>query len=170
MLSDESYSLTTSSSNSGIVATITSESFFGARHGLETLSQLITFDKQTQQYYAASNVYITDKPVYPYRGVMLDTSRHFLPLTTIKNVVKAMGYNKLNRLHLHLSDTASFPIDIPTQPNMAKFGVYDDESVYLQEDIDELVQFALSYGVSVIPGKKVIRGITVVCIYNYLYT
>ena len=133
---------------------------------MESLSQFIAWDSHTHQYFAASRVYLMDSPVYPYRGVMLDTSRHFLPISTIQNVIRAMGYNKLNRLHLHLSDTASFPLDIPSQPNMARYGVYDDESVYLQRDVEELVQFALSYGVSVIPGMGVyIRDECDVCVH-----
>lgn len=64
-------------------ATITADTFFGARHGLETLSQLIVFDDVRNRIEIPNQVSITDGPVYPYRGVLLDTSRNFVDKATI---------------------------------------------------------------------------------------
>lgn len=97
-----------------------------------------------------------DGPAYPYRGVLLDTSRHYLTISSIKDIIRGMGYNKLNRLHLHISDTASFPLEIPSQPNMAAYGAYDEDSLYLTSQIKELVEYAKSYGVVIVPGNSML--------------
>ena len=56
----------------------------GGRHGLETLSQLIQCEDDS--CYMATDVIITDSPKYPWRGVLLDTSRHYFSVETIKLV------------------------------------------------------------------------------------
>ena len=61
--------------------------YFGARHGLETLSQLITFDVENsleEDLHISSLVSIKDEPVYPYRGLLLDTSRNYYSIESIK--------------------------------------------------------------------------------------
>ena len=126
------------------------------RHGLETLSQLITTDtdslSRTHGVSTIANaVIIHDKPAFPYRGVMVDTSRHYLSMHTLKSVIRGMGYNKLNRLHLHLTDTASFPLQVPNEPNFFMYGGYTSEMYYDGTRIKELMEYAHGYGVGIIP-------------------
>ena len=88
---DESYSLTISENAKTTSILISASTFFGARHGLDTLSQLISFDQLEGQLAMASDVKIlNDKPQFPYRGIMLDLSRNFLPPSSIENTVRAM--------------------------------------------------------------------------------
>ena len=130
------------------------------RHGLETLSQLIVTDrdKYSDKYGVctiANDVEIKDHPAFPYRGVMLDTSRNYLSMSSIKSVIRGMGYNKLNRLHLHFTDTASFPLQVDTEPNLFYYGAYSSDMYYDKARIKELTEFAHGYGVSIIPEVDV---------------
>lgn len=68
----------------------------------------------------ASDVQITDWPTYAYRGFMLDTARHYFPISTIKRQIDAMGHSKLNVFHWHVTDSHSFPLDLPSAPKMSK--------------------------------------------------
>ena len=63
------------------------QTYFGARHALETLSQLITFDVDNSledDLHIPSSVNIRDEPIYPYRGLLLDTSRNYYSIDSIK--------------------------------------------------------------------------------------
>lgn len=53
-----------------------------------------------------SEALVEDKPAFTYRGVMVDTGRQFLPVPALQRMLAAMSYNKLNTMHLHLTDTA----------------------------------------------------------------
>ena len=69
------------------IFTFSAQTYFGARHGLETLSQLITFDSENtleEDLHIPSEVYIKDEPMYPYRGLLLDTSRNYYSIGSIK--------------------------------------------------------------------------------------
>ena len=59
---------------------------------------------------------IADQPQYLWRGLMIDSSRHFLPVSTIKKAIDGMLYNKLNVLHWHIVDEDSFPMFVPELP------------------------------------------------------
>jgi len=149
---DESYSLTVMMQANTVIATVSAQTIFGARHGFETLSQLVVWDDMMETVVVASAVdIIDDRPSFPYRGIMIDTSRSFMPLSTLENAVRAMSYNKLNVLHLHLSDTASFPVEIKSQPNITSFGAYDTNKVYNQEQLSKFVDFANAFGVMILP-------------------
>jgi len=61
---------------------------------------------------------------------MLDVSRHFIPLDAIKTTIRGMGASKLNTLHLHISDTAAFPLHTPSVPNVTAYGAISQEQSY----------------------------------------
>ena len=66
---------------------VSAQTYFGARHGLETLSQLITFDADNsleEDLYIPSSVTIKDEPTFAYRGLLLDTSRNYYSIESIK--------------------------------------------------------------------------------------
>jgi hexosaminidase len=57
-------------------------------------------------------IYIDDGSRISYRGVMIDTARHFIPVKKIKEVIRQMQYSKLNILHWHITDSESFPLEL----------------------------------------------------------
>ena len=92
---------------------------YGALHGLETFSQLVRWVPGTGRYVIKSAPWkIDDAPRFPYRGLMIDSARHFLPLPTIRAVLDSMPYAKLNTLHWHMSDHESFPMESKTYPKL----------------------------------------------------
>jgi hexosaminidase len=150
---DESYSLKISQSENdlNVVVAVNAQTIYGMRHALETISQLIVWDDVVGSFAIASAVTISDKPAFKYRGVMIDVSRNFISLEKIEESVRAMGYNKMNVLHLHLSDTASIPITVPSYPNVTIFGAYEDDKIFTVESMENLVEYANGYGVMVLP-------------------
>jgi hexosaminidase len=151
---DESYSLSTSidEQNHLVLVTIKSQTYFGSRHGLETLSQLIVWDEIQHSLLIASDVEIMDDtPHFRYRGVMLDLSRHFLSTEMIMKTIRVLSYNKMNILHLHLSDTASFPIEILNQPNLTAYGAYSTSEQITHQQANAIAAYAHAHGVIILP-------------------
>eukprot|EP00795_Rhopilema_esculentum_P012281 gene12281-2924_t len=148
---DESYSLVIRTVNSQITAEIDAETFFGARHGLETLGQLITFDDICGSMQVVTDVDIEDAPAYPLRGFMLDTSRNFFSVDSILKIIDGMALNKLNTFHWHITDTHSFPIYIKEQPEMTQYGAYSQRHIYMPDDVKKIVQYAAARGIRVMP-------------------
>ncbi|XP_027104544.2 beta-hexosaminidase 1-like [Coffea arabica] len=149
---DESYSLLVGKNDEHSIigeATIEANSVYGALRGLETLSQLCVFD------YGAKTVlvskapwFIQDKPRFEYRGLSLDTSRHYYPIDVIKQVIESMSYAKLNVLHWHIIDEESFPLEVPRYPKLWK-GAYSKWERYTVEDAQEIVSYAKMRGINV---------------------
>lgn len=132
-------------------ADITANTFFGARHAVETLSQLIVFDDLRNQIQIANEVYIVDGPKYPYRGILLDTSRNYIDKETILRTIHGMAMSKLNTLHWHITDSQSFPYVSRTWPDFAKYGSYKPTKIYTPEMIREIIDYALIRGVRILP-------------------
>ncbi|EOY18354.1 Beta-hexosaminidase 1 isoform 3 [Theobroma cacao] len=138
---DESYTLSVAKNDGKSIvgeATIEANTVYGALRGLETFSQLCAFDYGTKsvQVYKAP-WYIQDKPRFAYRGLLLDTSRHYLPIDVIKQIIESMSYAKLNVLHWHIIDEQSFPLEVPTYPDLWK-GSYTKWERYTVEDASEI--------------------------------
>ncbi|XP_041985982.1 chitooligosaccharidolytic beta-N-acetylglucosaminidase isoform X2 [Aricia agestis] len=149
---DEGYILNISpAANEKVNATIIGSNFFGVRNGLETLSQLIIYDDIRNNVLIPRDVTIKDKPVYPYRGVLLDTSRNYFSIESIKTTIEAMAMVKLNTFHWHITDSQSFPFVSKKRPNLTKLGAYSPAKVYTKEMIGEVVKFGLERGVRVLP-------------------
>uniref|UniRef100_A0A1A9ZNX1 Beta-hexosaminidase n=1 Tax=Glossina pallidipes TaxID=7398 RepID=A0A1A9ZNX1_GLOPL len=95
--SDESYNLKVRKGNDSITADIKAEDFFGIRHGLETLSQLIVYDDIKDELQILANVSLSDKPAFKWRGLMLDTARHFYSVKSIKrtlDIIQIVEYGR----------------------------------------------------------------------------
>ncbi|XP_017890303.1 chitooligosaccharidolytic beta-N-acetylglucosaminidase [Ceratina calcarata] len=149
---DESYTLTvTKLDETHLEATITANSYFGARHALETLSQMIVFDDLRNEIQIPSEISIVDGPVYPYRGLLLDTSRNFVDKSTILRTIDGMAMSKLNTLHWHITDSHSFPYVSKTWPLFSKFGSYAFDKIYDHDDVKEIVEYGLIRGVRILP-------------------
>ena len=86
------------------------------------MSQLVTY--HGGDWFLPASAQVSDRPVYPYRGILLDTSRNFYSVDSIKRMVDGMGYNKLNVLHWHITDANSFPFHSQRVPKMAAYGAY----------------------------------------------
>jgi hexosaminidase len=137
---DESYSLDVR--GDGTNATLHAATVYGAVRGLETFSQLVLFDFEQHAYTLPSAPWvISDAPRFVHRGVMIDTSRHFQPLTAVRRLIESMAYVKLNVLHWHMSDTQSFPFEVKSRPKLWK-AAHSPQERYLQDDIAEVIEFA----------------------------
>ncbi|CAI0443035.1 unnamed protein product [Linum tenue] len=164
---DESYKLFIGKSDGQSIvweATIEANTIYGALRGLETFSQLCVFDYGTKsvQIHKAP-WFIQDKPRFNYRGMMIDTSRHYLPIEVIKQIIESMSYAKFNVLHWHIIDEQSFPLEVPSYPKLWKSS-YSNWERYTVEDAYEIVNFAKSRGINVmaevdVPGHAESWGV-----------
>ncbi|WOL17887.1 hypothetical protein Cni_G26680 [Canna indica] len=161
---DESYKLDVPAAGNLTYARIEAQTIFGVFHALQTFSQLchFNFDKRIVELYSAPWS-IIDQPRFPYRGLLIDTSRHYLPLPVIKGVIDSMTYSKLNVLHWHIVDEQSFPLEIPSYPRLWS-GSYSYSERYTVADALEIVQYAQRRGINVlaeidVPGHALSWGV-----------
>ncbi|KAJ8962860.1 hypothetical protein NQ318_001265 [Aromia moschata] len=152
MSTNESYSIVLRAVGGDMVANITAKTFFGARHGLETLSQLIWWDPYADggALKVLKVATVQDSPAFAYRGLMVDTARNFMSVESLKRVLVGMSASKLNVFHWHLTDSQSFPLVVPSVPQLAKNGAYGPGMTYAPEDVRELVEFARVRGIRVV--------------------
>ncbi|KUI66373.1 Beta-hexosaminidase 2 [Cytospora mali] len=144
---DESYSLSISEDGA---AKLSANSTFGILHGLETFSQLFYEHSAGDAWYLVNApIDIEDSPTYVHRGLMLDTARHWFPVDDIKRTIDAMSYNKLNKLHVHVTDSQSWPLEIPSIPELSAKGAYSKSSVYSPDDIESIQKYGVARGVEV---------------------
>jgi len=136
---DESYNMSILTVGEPLHAQIEAQTVYGALNALQTFSQLCYFDFTSRLMELNSAPWmITDAPRFPYRGLLIDTARHYLPLTTIKGVIDAMAYSKLNVLHWHIVDEQSFPIEIPSYPRLWN-GSYSYSERYTMSDAIDII-------------------------------
>jgi hexosaminidase len=139
---DESYDLVVSSSDLRLSAT----SPIGILRALATLRQLIEVASGSL---IIPCVRIADSPRFGWRGLMIDTARHFMSANSIKRQISAMECVKLNVLHLHLSDNEGFRVECNSYPKLtaiASHGQY-----YTQAEIRDLVTYASERGITIVP-------------------
>lgn len=147
---NESYILYSQKLPDKVMVNIYADNYFGARHGLETLSQLIWYDSHSKRFRIYHDIKVTDAPSFGHRGLLIDVSRHFFPIELLKKSVEGMAASKLNVLHLHVSDITSFPIILPHNQQFALEGSYSYESKYTPEEVKDLVEFARKRGIRII--------------------
>ena len=97
--------------------------------GLETFMQAIRCPRHQYAPCVLRDLplVIKDWPAFSYRGLMIDSSRHFLPVRLIYETIDAMMYNKMNVLHWHIVDEDSFPLILDSHPEIAKHASYSPE-------------------------------------------
>jgi hexosaminidase len=139
---DESYTLDVSATEARIHAA-TAE---GAIHGLATFAQLI---QPGPDGFQVSGVHIEDRPRFPWRGLMLDVCRHWMPVEVVKRNLEAMASVKLNVMHWHLSEDDGFRVESKRYPRLHQMGSNGD--YYTQEQIRDVVAYAHGLGIRVIP-------------------
>ena len=139
---DEGYTLDVSASG----AKLTAPNPLGVMHGLQTFLQLV---EVTPGGFVASAVHIEDSPRFPWRGLTIDVSRHFISVDTLKRNIDGMSAVKMNVLHLHLSDDQGFRIASRQFPKLVEMG--SDGQYYTKAEVRDLIGYASDRGVRVVP-------------------
>lgn len=150
---DENYHLSSNLVDNTLKVFINAQTIFGARHGLESLNQLIEpypINANNSCLATIQNVVLNDGPTYPHRGLLLDSSRNFLSIPTIRKQLDAMSASKMNQLHWHLTDSQSFPFESPRVPNMTKYGTILFENYYKYLEVKELIHYAKVRGIRIV--------------------
>ena len=88
---------------------------------------------------------IRDAPHYPWRGVMVDTVRHFISLDTLRRTLDVMAFYKLNVLHLHLTDDQGFRFRSTNHPELASVHAYSTA------ELGDLVDYAADRAIRIVP-------------------
>eukprot|EP01018_Ginkgo_biloba_P021861 Gb_30298 [translate_table: standard] len=150
---DETYTLTIPGDATPHAANLSAQTPWGAMRGLETFAQLVRRYNATSVYPLVIQrpVMITDRPLFPHRGIVLDTARNFYPVKDILRTIRAMSYNKLNVFHWHITDSHSFPIELPSEPALAQKGSYAPKMRYSYKDVKKIVEYGRNHGVRIIP-------------------
>lgn len=145
---DESYSIAVTKDGK---ATIEANSSIGVLRALETFLQLFfKHSSGTFWYTPFAPVSVKDEPEYPHRGVLLDTARNWFEVEHIKRMIDAMAWNKMNRLHWHVTDSQSWPLEIPALPKLAEEGAYRKGLSYSPKDLAEIYEYGVHRGVQVV--------------------
>lgn len=139
---DESYELSVSTAG----AIIKAKTDVGALHGMETLLQLLQFDEHS---FYIPGIRIKDAPRFAWRGLMIDVARHFQPMAVLKRNLRAMAALKMNVFHWHLSDDQGFRVASKVFPKLQELA--SDGQYYTQREVKELVAYAGSLGIRVVP-------------------
>ncbi len=139
---DESYQLDVAPDGARLKAATVA----GALHGLETFAQLVG---PGAEGFHLPAIHIEDRPRFPWRGLMLDVSRHWMPVEVVERNLDAMAAVKLNVFHWHLSDDQGFRAESRRFPRLQQLG--SDGDFYTQADIRHVVAYARDRGIRVVP-------------------
>jgi hexosaminidase len=144
---DESYVLYVTEDRRAIVR---ARSSVGIARGLTTFTQLFYKHSQGGAYTPLAPVYIFDEPKFEHRGLNLDVARQWFSVRDIKRMIDAAAYNKMNRFHLHVTDSQSWPLEIPSLPDLAAKGAFRPDLVYTVDDFRDIQRHAAIQGVELI--------------------
>jgi hexosaminidase len=118
----------------------------GAMRGMETFLQLVAPERES---FSAPAVLIDDRPRFPWRGLVIDVARHYIPVEVLERNIDAMAAAKYNVLHLHISDDQGFRIESKRFPKLHQMG--SDGVFYTQDEIRRLAGYARERGIRVLP-------------------
>jgi hexosaminidase len=140
----------------------------GVVHGIQTLLQLLPLKNTTAVSLAA--VSIEDYPRFRYRGMHLDVSRHFFPVSYIKKYIDYLTFHKFNTFHWHLTDDQGWRIEIKGYPKLTQIGAWRDSTLvghfrdkparydgtpyggfYTQQEVKDIIGYSLIRGITIIP-------------------
>lgn len=139
---DESYTLDVTPAG----AQLTAPTATGVLRGFETLAQSIA---NGADGFEIASVHIEDRPRYSWRGLMIDVSRHWMPVEVLQRNLDAMAAVKLNVFHWHLSDDQGFRVESKLFPQLQQLG--SDGNYYTQDQIRQVVAYARDRGIRVVP-------------------
>lgn len=134
-LTREAYALTVTQT----AATVTAPTAEGLFRGATTFAQLIGTDR------AVAPVEVADGPAWAWRGLSLDVARRFFTVAEVKRVVDLLALYKFNVLHLHLTDSQGWRLEMESRPRLA------DGDFYTRDDYREIVAYAAARFVTVVP-------------------
>lgn len=166
IVGDEAYRLAMAQSGNIVVSASQAHGFFNA---LQTLRQLF-YDAKYNSNGALRLVDVTDKPLFGYRGFMLDIARHYFDKEEVKKLLDVMALYKVNKFHWHLTDDQGWRIEIPEYPLLTEIGAvrassnakpanprfYDDTEYgrgmyYTLDDLREVVAYATKLHIDIMP-------------------
>jgi hexosaminidase len=139
---DESYTLDVTPSGAKLHAA----NPLGVLRGLQTFLQLVTI---MPDGFGVPVVSIQDQPRFPWRGLMIDSARHCMPIAVLERNLDGMEAVKLNVFHWHLSEDQGFRVESQKYPKLHELG--SDGLYYTQEEIRELISYARDRGIRVVP-------------------
>jgi hexosaminidase len=161
----EGYSLRIEENNIFILAKTSK----GAFYGVQSLLQLLPIESNSKKI-AIQCLVIKDAPQFAYRGMHLDVARHFFSVSFIKKYIDLIAMLKMNTFHWHLTEDQGWRIEIKKYPKLQEIAAYRNETLmghysdqpqkfdgkkyggfYTQEEIKELVRYALVRQVTIIP-------------------
>jgi hexosaminidase len=139
---DETYHLKVSPSG----VELTAANPLGVLHGLQTFLQLVRI---TPHGFAAPAGMIDDEPRFAWRGLMIDSGRHFMPISVIERNLDGMEAVKLNVFHWHISDDQGFRIESKVYPLLQEKG--SNGLYYTQQQVNDVIDYARNRGIRVVP-------------------
>ena len=146
---DESFSLHITSGDPNAIGFIEAATPFGAVYALEAFSQLLRRSAAGPAV-NVSSLYVQDAPRFPWRGMLIDTGRHFLPVSALEALVDALQYHRFNVLHWHVSDNQAFPFVSSAHPRLAEYGAFSARHTYSASDVQLVRERARLRGVRVV--------------------
>jgi hexosaminidase len=139
---DESYKLSITAQQ----AVLSAPNPLGVIRGLATFEQLVA---PSSTGFAAPALTIDDTPRFPWRGLHIDVSRHWMPVDVIKRNLDAMAAVKLNVFHWHLSDNQGYRVESKRYPRLQSMG--SDNLYYTQSEVTGVISYARDRGIRVVP-------------------
>jgi len=176
-LGEEGYALTVS--DKGVV--IRAAGSAGFFYGIQTLRQLLPpaasfgATRAAAPEFKVPAVEIKDRPAYRWRGLLLDSCRHFFGKDEVEKILDLMASQKLNTFHWHLTDDQGWRIEIKKHPKLTEvgawrpgigFGMDPKETThyradgkyggfYSQQDIKEIVAYAAKRHITIVPEIEI---------------
>jgi len=152
-MNDEAYRLTIGPNGVELEAS----THAGVLYGIQTLKQILVQSWNGKEFHLPF-LKIEDEPVFPMRGFMLDASRHFQPLATVKHVLDYMLSMKLNVFHWHLSDDQGWRIQSLKYPELNLISSFvnvdnapETNGFYSIDEIHEVIAYATDRNIEIIP-------------------
>ena len=141
----------------------------GLFYALQSFIQLFPLEREATPRIPCTE--ISDEPRYKYRGMHLDVGRHMFPLNFIKKYIDVLAQYKLNTFHWHLTEDQGWRIEIKKYPMLTQVGGFRAQTLignyhdrmpqwfdntpyggyYTQDEIKEIVAYATSKYITVIP-------------------
>ncbi len=155
-MGDEGYELRIGTDRLRVVASTAA----GAFYAVQSIRQLLPSNIEgggRSRAWRLPCMSVSDQPRFAWRGLMLDCSRHFMPVQDIKRIIEQIAALKLNRFHWHLTDDQGWRLEIRAYPELTNVGAWRQEGpyrhggYYTKEEVRDIVSFAAKRHITVVP-------------------